>query len=165
MPDAHPVAQHPEPIARNDHQPVVHQSKPVVHKSVVHNRVQIVMIHTSRYAFQGQARLAADAGVSRSTISRLLSGKISPTYRLAQAVTAALAQHLKRPLQPGEVFSPTGEYDECSGCALSGCNGCLPEDAYDSRGNLRPAWKNAHPGDWSRTPAHSVPASSVSAPP
>lgn len=158
MPDTCPIAQHSEPVARDDR-------KSVVHQSVVHNRVQIVMIHTSRYAFQGQARLAADAGVSRSTISRLLSGKISPTYRLAQAVTAALAQHLKRPLQPGEVFSPTGEYDECSGCALSGCNGCLPEDAYDSRGNLRPAWKNARPGDWSRALERSASEASAAAMP
>ena len=56
-----------------------------------HNRVQMLMVHTTRYAFEGQARLAQDAGVSRSTISRLISGQAAPSLRLAEAVTRALS--------------------------------------------------------------------------
>lgn len=130
-------------------------ASPRLSPSKLHNRVQTLMIHTSRYAFQGQARLAADTGVSRSTISRMLSGKTRPSYFLIEAVTEALSTHLKRPLQPCDLFSPTGHYSERSGCKVSGCHGCLPEEAYDPRGNLRPAWKNARPGDWSCSPQSS----------
>lgn len=111
------------------------------------------MIHAPRYSFQGQARLAADAGVSRSTISRLISGRINPSFRLAQAVTVALEKHLgkqrKRPLCLREVFSPNGAYPTRSGCALVGCRGCMPEEAYDAEGNLRPDYWNLRPGEWS----------------
>lgn len=131
----------------------VRSSEPSLpHRSPLHNRVQTLMIHTSRYAFQGQARLAADVHVSRSTISRMLHGKTCPSYCLVQAVTGALSKHLKRPLQPCDLFSLDGCYPERSGCALAGCRGCLPEDAYDSHGNRKPEWENARPGDWSRSP-------------
>ena len=115
----------------------------------MHNRIRVLMIHAPRYSFQGQARLAADAGVSRSTISRLLSGRINPSFRLAQAVTAALETHLKRPLDPRDILSPDGSYPTPSGCALAGCRGCMPEEAYDKDGCLKPDFCDLRPGDWS----------------
>jgi DNA-binding XRE family transcriptional regulator len=120
------------------------------------NRVFIVMTHTSRYSTEGQARLAANIGVSRSTISRLLRGKTRPSYRLVQAVTTALETALKRPLDPRELFSPDGSYPTPSGCALCGCKGCTPAEAYDRRGNLKPAFRNMKPGDWSLSPQNSA---------
>ncbi len=118
----------------------------------LHNRVQTVMVHVSRYSFQGRARLAADAGVSRSTISRMINGQTSPSHALVQAVTDALAVHLKKPLVPRDLFSDTGTYHERSGCRLSGCTGCLPETAFDGHGRRRVEWLNARPGDWSLSP-------------
>ena len=115
----------------------------------LHNRVQTVMVHVSRYSFQGRARLAADAGVSRSTISRMINGQTSPSHALVQAVTDALAVHLKKPLVPHDLFSRDGSYHERSGCRLSGCTGCLPEAAFDGHGRRRAEWLNARPGDWS----------------
>jgi len=115
----------------------------------VYNRIRTLMIHAPRYSFQGQARLAADAGVSRSTISRLLSGRINPSFRLAQAVTVSLEKHLKRPLDPREVLSPDGTYPTASGCEIAGCGGCMPEEAYDSHGTLKPEYRDLRPGDWS----------------
>ncbi|MDQ2687672.1 MAG: helix-turn-helix domain-containing protein [Armatimonadota bacterium] len=113
------------------------------------------MVHAPRYSFQGQARLAADAGVSRSTISRLISGRINPSYRLAQAVTDALEKHLKRPLDLRELLSPDGAYPTASGCALAGCRGCMPEEAYDAEGNLKPEYRDQRPGHWSLArPSH-----------
>ena len=112
----------------------------------------MLMVHTTRYAFEGQARLAQDAGVSRSTISRLISGQAAPSLRLAEAVTRALSIGLGRSLSTADLFSPDGSYREPSACALCGCRGCLPEAAYDYKGNRRPEWKNARPGDWSRSP-------------
>lgn len=115
----------------------------------VSNRIRTLMIHAPRYSFQGQARLACDAGVSRSTISRLLGGRINPSFRLAQAVTAALEKSLKCPLDPREVLSPDGTYPTPSGCELAGCRGCMPEEAYDKEGRLRPEYRDLRPGDWS----------------
>ena len=120
-----------------------------------YNRIHTLMVHAPRYSFQGQARLAKDAGVSRSTISRLLRGHINPSFRLAQAVTAALEKHLKRPLDPRELLSPDSTYPTASGCALAGCRGCMPEEAYDAEGNLRPEYRDLRPGDWSLSrPSH-----------
>ena len=118
----------------------------------LHNRVQTVMVHVSRYSFQGRARLAADAGVSRSTISRMINGQTNPSHMLVQAVTDALAVHLKLPLVPRDLFSHDGSYHERSGCRLSGCTGCLPETAFDGNGRRRVEWLNARPGDWSFVP-------------
>lgn len=110
------------------------------------------MVHTSRYAFQGRARLAADAGVSRSTISRLLNRRTSPSFVVVRAVTAALERHLRRPLDPRDLISHSGMYPTRSCCDLAGCPGCLPDEAYDSDGNRQPGWENARPGDWSLAP-------------
>ena len=118
----------------------------------LHNRVQTVMVHVSRYSFQGRARLAADAGVSRSTISRMINGQTNPSHALVQAVTDALAVHLKKPLVPRDLFTSDGFYHERSGCRLSGCTGCLPEAAFDGHGRRRVEWVNARPGDWSLSP-------------
>ena len=118
----------------------------------LHNRVQTVMVHISRYSFQGRARLAADVGVSRSTISRLINGQTSSSHALVQAVTDALSAGLKKPLAPRDLFSPDGCYPERSGCRLCLCNGCLPESAFDVHGRRRIEWLNACPGDWSLAP-------------
>jgi len=118
-----------------------------------HNRIRTVLVHTSRYAFEGPARLALDCGVSRSTICRLLSGQSQPSYRLVQAVTDALSRALDKSLDPRDLFSPDGTYPEPSGCALCGCSGCLPEEAFDHRGRIKPEFRSMRPGDWSRAPA------------
>lgn len=118
-----------------------------------YNRLYVVLAHTSRYAFEPQARLAKDVGVSRSTISRLMSGHSQPSFALVERITRALEKALGRPLDPRELFSPDGTYPTPSGCSLCGCGGCMPEDAYDRWGRLRPAFQNQKPGDWTRFPA------------
>lgn len=126
----------------------------------LHNRVDAVMTHVSRYQFEGRARLATDVGVSRSTISRMLNGQTTPSYDLVRRVTAALSRHLGRPLDPSDLFSPSGSYRERSACRLSDCRGCLPERAFDGRGRRRPEWRDARPGDWSLAPEADACASS-----
>jgi transcriptional regulator with XRE-family HTH domain len=111
-----------------------------------------VLLHTKRYMFAGQARLAADAGVARSTISRLMAGKSNPSIRVARVVQTALERELGRPLPLAELFSPDGTYPTRSGCRLCGCTGCMPEEAYDRHGNLRTAFRSMRPGDWSMAP-------------
>lgn len=124
-------------------------SGPTLRPIRLHNRVDAVMNHVSRYQFEGRARLAADVGVSRSTISRMLNGNTTPSYALVQKVTAALSEHLGSPLQNSDLFSSSGFYEERSACRLAGCRGCLPEGAFDGRGRRRPEWRDAQPGDWS----------------
>ena len=126
-------------------------------RPILHNRIPAVMVHVSRYAFEGQARLAADVGVSRSTISRFLRGHTLPSYALVEAVARALSARAGRPLAPRELVSFDGTYPTPSTCALVGCRGCLPEQAYDSHGELLPEWREAKPGDWSRFPETSSP--------
>ncbi len=118
----------------------------------LHNRMHVIMAHTSRYSFEGQARLAKDIGVSRSTISRAVGERSRPSFALVQKVTAALEQALGKRLDAREIFSLDGMYPTASGCKLCGCPGCMPEEAYDARGNLRPAFRNLKPGDWSFSP-------------
>ena len=115
----------------------------------VRNRVRVLLVHIPAFSIQGQARLAHDAGVARSTVSRLVNGQISPSYRLARAVTDALERKMGQPLDIRDVFTTDGTYPTPSGCALCGCQGCLPEDAWGEDDALKPEWKDARPGDWS----------------
>jgi len=115
----------------------------------IQNRVSVLLVHIPRLSIQGQARLATEVGVSRSTISRLVHGRINPSYRLARGVTDVLERMLGKPLDMREVFSTDGTYLTPSGCALCRCHGCLPDTAWDEDGHLKPGWEDARPGDWS----------------
>lgn len=95
----------------------------------VHNRLPEVMVHVNWYLFSPQARLARDVGVSRSTLSRLLSGRSAPSFSLAWRIAKSLEKRLGpklagRALDPGELFSLDGTYPTASACALVGCPGC-----------------------------------------
>jgi DNA-binding XRE family transcriptional regulator len=124
------------------------QKRPI-QKRPIQNRVAVLLVHIPIFSIRGQARLAEDIGVSRSTISRLVSGRINPSYRLARAVTDALERRLGRPLDMRDIFSTDGTYLTPSGCGLCQCNGCLPEQAWGEDGTLKPEWRGARPGEWS----------------
>lgn len=117
------------------------------------NRLSAAMAHTSRYAFKGQARLAQDAGVSRSTISRLINGQSHPFFGLAITLTRLLGQHVGRRLDPCDLFSITGTYPTPSVCDLCGCPGCLPQEAYDENDERLSAYQCLEPGQWSSVDA------------
>lgn len=100
----------------------------------VYNRLPEVMVHVNWYLFSPQARLARDVGVSRSTLSRLLSGRSAPSFSLAWRIAKSLEKRLGpkltgRTLDPGELFSLDGTYPTASPCALVGCPGCRLADA------------------------------------
>src|ERR1041385_4778419 len=107
-----------------------------------YNRISAVMAHTTRYAFRGQARLAQDAGVSRSTICRLLSGQSRPSFDLVLTITTLLEEQLGRRLDPRELISLTGSYPTASVCALCGCQRWLPQEAYDEEDMRSPAYQH-----------------------
>ena len=119
----------------------------------IHNRIAAILTHIPWYAFEGQARLARDVGVSRSTISRLLAGLSSPSFVLVWAITKAIERRLGKPLDPRELVSLDGTYPTPSVCDLVGCRGCLPDAAYDRAGCLKPEWRHRRPGDRALAPA------------
>jgi DNA-binding XRE family transcriptional regulator len=120
------------------------------------NRLRAVLLHIPWYAMDGPARLAADIGVSRSTIIRLLGGKNTPSPRLARAIGRALSRRLGKTIAVREIFRKEGRaYPTASVCELmETCAYCLPQEAYDERSDqLRPAWRHVRPGDWCRFPS------------
>src|SRR5579871_390158 len=106
------------------------------------------MAHTKRYSICGQARLAEDAGVTRSTVCRFLSGKANPSFSLVMAITRALEKQTGRRIDPRELVSVDGTFPTPSVCDLCGCRGCLPPQAYDPDDTLRPEYRGARPGGW-----------------
>ena len=106
------------------------------------------MAHTTRYSFKGQARLAQDAGVERSTISRLIAGRTRPSFSLIFTIAELFEQQLGVPLDPRELISVTGSYRTPSVCALCGCTGCLPAEAYDENDCRRETCEDMQPGQW-----------------
>jgi transcriptional regulator with XRE-family HTH domain len=119
---------------------------------VIRNRIRQLLVHTPWYMIEGQARLAADCGVSPSAISRLVTGRASPSYRLVVAITRAFSERLGKPIDARDIFTTDGTFPEPSACRLCECRGCFPDEAYDRHGNLTDAYKNARPGDWSLSP-------------
>ena len=138
--------------------PPVRERQPIQKRQPIQNRVSVLLVHIPKLSIQGQARLAAEVGVSRSTISRLVGGRINPSYRLARGVTSALEKLIGYPLDMRDVFSTDGTYPTPSGCALCRCGGCLPDRAYDRESDLRPEWRGRRPGDWSLTPPMDTPS-------
>jgi predicted transcriptional regulator len=89
------------------------------------------MLHTTRYAFKGCTRLAQDAGVSKSAVSRLLNGRSNPSCRLLTVVFKAIEKQLrkekkiKQALPLRELISLDDSYPTDSICRLIGCTGCF----------------------------------------
>jgi DNA-binding phage protein len=119
-----------------------------INTTQVHNRILALMAHTKRYAFKGETRLAADAGVSKSAICRLLNGHSSPSYALVAAVTRALEKHLGHALDPRDLISTDGTYPTPSACQLAGCKGCLPAEVYDENNQVKSEYQHLRPGQW-----------------
>ena len=115
----------------------------------VRNRILAVMTHSMRYAFKGTSRLAGDAGVSKSSISRLVRGLSQPSFVLVAAITRALEKDLGQRLDPRDLVSLDDTYPTPSVCRLVGCPGCLPEEAWDQDGQLKPEYRDIKPGTWS----------------
>ncbi len=112
------------------------------------NRCSDLMIHTTRYAFHGVSRLAADARVSPSSVSRLINGKMNPSFAMVARITAALEAELGRRIDPRDLVAELGRFLTTHACDLAGCQGCLPENATDEFGDLKPAFHGVKPGQW-----------------
>ncbi len=114
----------------------------------VTNRLTALMAHTSRYSFEGPARLAADLGVPRSTVLRMLRGQTHPSFGLALATINRLEEATGHSLDAREVFSLDGSYPTPFVCDLLDCPGCLPDEIYDREDNVKPEFAHLRSGRW-----------------
>lgn len=112
------------------------------------NRISDVMAHTTRYAFRGVTRLAEDARVSPSSISRLVHGKLNPSFILVARVTSALERTLGYHIDPRDLVAELGRFLTTHTCDLAGCRGCLPDNAMDEFGTIKSAFDGVKPGRW-----------------
>lgn len=113
-----------------------------------HNRVAAVIAHTTRYAFKGQTRLARDAGISRSALTRLISGRVRSSYTIVHRVTSTLEKALNRKLDCRELVSEDGMYPTQFVCELVGCPGCMPPQFYSPREDIQEAYASVKSGLW-----------------
>lgn len=129
---------------------------------IVANRLKAVLLHVPFYTIETLARLAADTGFAKSTLCRLSHQKSSPNYRTAEAIAWAISKRAGIDLSPTEIFSADGNFPTSSTCELMGCTGCLPPEAWNEETDtLRPEWRNAKPGEWSRRQADPTPPGTI----
>jgi len=112
------------------------------------NRISDVMAHTNRYAFKGVSKLAADARVSASSVSRLINGKMNPSFAMVARITAALEACLGHRIDPRDLIAELGRFLTPHTCDLVGCQGCFPENATDEFGDVKSAFVGVEPGQW-----------------
>ncbi len=71
------------------------------------NRLALHIAQIQEYWFHGPyARFAKDAGVSASTLSRIIHGKTRPRYEDLCKITALLEEKLKRKIDPRDIYEP-----------------------------------------------------------
>lgn len=115
----------------------------------ISNRLRAILLHVPYYAFEGTARLARDTGLAPSSISRIIRGKVSPSYVAVETITKAISQRLGRRLDARELFTTDGTYPTPSTCELMDCSGCHPPEAWcEITNTLRLPWRWRIPGDW-----------------
>ena len=117
--------------------------------TVQRNRLLGVLQHIPYYTFRGTSRLAKDAKISSSSLSRVLRGETQPTLGVALSITAALEKRLNVRIDPRELFSLDKDFQPKSVCELVGCPGCLPAQAYGEDNQILPEYADVQPGAWS----------------
>ena len=112
------------------------------------NRIADIMAHSNLYAFKGVSRLAEDARVSTSTLSRIINGEVLPSIFMVERVRKALELELGIELDTRDLIAEYGAFKTASVCEAVGCAGCLPASAIDQFGRLKPAFQGVLPGTW-----------------
>jgi len=112
------------------------------------NRIADVMAHISRYAFQGSARLAEDADVNASSVSRLIHGKMNPSFLLVARVTHAIEAQLGFRIDPRDLVAESCKFLTPFVCELCRMSPCLPDIARDECGELKHRFVGVNPGEW-----------------
>ncbi|MBS1722970.1 MAG: helix-turn-helix transcriptional regulator [Armatimonadetes bacterium] len=112
------------------------------------NRFLDVMAHSDRFAFRGSSRLAFDAGVNPSTLSRILYGEINPSFALVARLTGALEKEFGLRFDPRDLVAENGEFLTPFTCDLVGCPGCLPDKSHDGSNVITPEFRSVKPASW-----------------
>ncbi|MBS1714913.1 MAG: helix-turn-helix domain-containing protein [Armatimonadetes bacterium] len=112
------------------------------------NRFTDVMAHSDRFAFRGTSKLALDAGVSISSVSRVIHGEVNPSFRMVARLTEAIERELGFRIDPRDLCAESGRFLTRFTCGLVGCRGCLPENACDEFGALKSNYADVVPGTW-----------------
>ncbi len=123
------------------------------------NRIADVMAHLDRYSFYATTRLAEDARVNPSTISRILNNQLNPSFALVARITAAIESEFGIQIDPRNLVAENGDFLTPFTCDLMACKGCLPESALDEFGDRKPAFTDVSIGKWvsSRYPKGFIP--------
>jgi transcriptional regulator with XRE-family HTH domain len=112
------------------------------------NRFTDVLAHHDKFAFKGVSRLAREARVSPASVSRLINGKMNPSFLMVARLTEALERHLGFRIDPRDLIAENGRFLEPFVCELMSCAGCLPEIATDEFGDIKPTYQDVKPGQW-----------------
>jgi len=114
----------------------------------LHNRIAAIMLHIDRYDTHGIARLAEDSGVSRAEVSRLLRGRVNPSYVIVERIHVCLEKHARRRINLREIVSETGQYPTAYVCDLMKCRGCLPAYIYNQENEVISQYRSMRQGQW-----------------
>ena len=113
------------------------------------NRLRDLMDHSLSLSCHGVSRLACSARVSPAAVSRVLNGKQNPSYIMVVRLTEAIERELGRRIDPRDIFAEDGRFLTPFVCDLAGCEyGCLPANAYDEFGHLKPTFSTVKVGQW-----------------
>ena len=116
------------------------------------SRLKSIMEHIGYLSFQGTVRLAREAGVSHSVVSRIIHGKTAASFPVIVAITNALEKRLGKHIDPRDIMTFDGTYPTPSVCELCGCKGCLPAAFYSEDDELLPQYRGIASGAWSVSP-------------
>lgn len=106
------------------------------------------MAHSHRYDFSGRSRLASEAGISQSTLWRMIQGVVSTRFEVVERVSAALEKHFACHIDPRDIVANDGHFLTPFACQVVGCKGCYPLSAKDEHGQLKEIYKSIRPGEW-----------------
>ena len=112
------------------------------------NRIGDLMAHSTKYSFWGVSRLADDAGVSPSAVSKIINGKFNPSFTMVARIATALEKDFGCRIDPRDLVAENGRFLIPFACDVVGCQGCLPERATDEFGDLKPAFAGIPKGHW-----------------
>ena len=119
-----------------------------IERGRLHNRIAAIMLHINGYDSKGVVRLASDAGISRSELSRLLHGKTNPSYVIVERIHQCLERKAHRVFNLREIVSETGRYPTTYVCSLLKCKGCLPAYAFNRHVDMTAEFRDVQPGQW-----------------